>query len=166
MRRSIDVSAYPRPLPLLHQHLCFVGFLLYSCISLNCSYVVLFCGYLSSLVCIRIILVVETFLFLPLIGGFVPASLSTLLTRLGNSDWQAGFVSIRLIGGLEYNPINNPNTTRLIIGLEQVNPIVINFFIKKIIQKNAINGLAGLEKNNNNNNNNRVAIRLVDQPAG
>jgi hypothetical protein len=75
-------------------------------------------------------------------------------------------VSIRLVGGLEYNPINNPNTTRLIIGLEQVNPIVINFFIKKIIQKNAINGLAGLEKNNNNNNNNRVAIRLVDQPAG
>jgi len=35
------------------------------------------------------------------------------------------------------------NTTRLIIGLEQVNPIVINFFIKKIIQKNAINGLSG-----------------------
>jgi len=27
--------------------------------------------------------------------------------------------------------------------LEQVNPIVINFFIKKIIQKNAINGLSG-----------------------
>jgi hypothetical protein len=45
--------------------------------------------------------------------------------RFGNSGWWVGLVSTRRVGGLKYNPISNPNTTQLIIGLERVNPIVI-----------------------------------------